>query len=73
MTTTNRQPKLITASDSLNTIVAHYPQTLPVMQRFGLDTCCGGSVALCVAARHHGLNINDLIVALRAAVEETTR
>ena len=29
---------------TINEIVARYPQTIPVFNRFGLDTCCGGGV-----------------------------
>jgi len=60
----------IDIDDSINTIVMRYPQALPVLQRFGLDTCCGGALALQVAARHHGLDLAELLAALRAAAEE---
>lgn len=60
----------ITPAATLNMIVATYPQTLPVMQRFGLDTCCGGSVELRVAAAHHDLDLAELLAALRAVIAE---
>ena len=60
----------IDAEDTLNTIVACYPQTLPVLQGFGLDTCCGGALPLRTAAKHHNLDLEALLTALRAAVEE---
>lgn len=58
----------ITAEQPLNTIVANYPQTLPILQRFGLDTCCGGSIPLSTAAKHHGLDLAQLLTALRTAL-----
>jgi regulator of cell morphogenesis and NO signaling len=61
---------IITPAEPLNAIVARYPQTLPILQRFGLDTCCGGSIPLGTAAEHHGLDLDELIGALREAAEE---
>jgi iron-sulfur cluster repair protein YtfE (RIC family) len=60
----------IDAADPLNAIVARYPQTLPVLQRFGLDTCCGGALPLRTAAEHHNLDLAELIAALRAAADK---
>ncbi|MEP7189039.1 MAG: DUF542 domain-containing protein [Roseiflexaceae bacterium] len=56
----------ITAEDTLNAVVARFPQTLPVLQRFGLDTCCGGALPLHTAAQHHGLDVAEVVAALRA-------
>ena len=65
-TNTLDTPITIIAEDSLNAIIARYPQTLPVFQRFGLDTCCGGALPLHTAAQHHGLDVAELVAALRA-------
>jgi len=62
----------ITAEDSLNAIVARYPQTLPVLQRLGLDTCCGGALPLRTAAQHHDLDPAEVLAALRAELEGTS-
>lgn len=67
MTTT---PGTIDASETLNELVARAPAALPVFQRFGLDTCCGGALTLAVAAQHHGLEVNELLAALREALDE---
>jgi len=64
---TNTDTLPITAEQPLNMIVANYPQTLPVLQRFGLDTCCGGAIPLSTAAEHHGLDLAQLLAALQAA------
>lgn len=58
----------IAPTDALNLIVAHYPQALPVLQRFGLDTCCGGALSLRIAAEHHGLDLDQVMRALRDAI-----
>ena len=60
----------IAATDSLNAIIARYPQALPVLNRFGLDTCCGGALPLSTAAQHHGLNVDEVLNALGSATKE---
>jgi regulator of cell morphogenesis and NO signaling len=59
----------IDVNETLNEIVAREPRTLEVLQRFGLDTCCGGALPLATAAQHHGLDVNELLAALRDAAE----
>lgn len=66
------EPITLTTEDTLNAIVARYPQALPVLQRFGLDTCCGGALPLHTAAQHHGLDLSEVVAALRAALEGNT-
>jgi iron-sulfur cluster repair protein YtfE (RIC family) len=72
-TNTLNTPIPIIAEDTLNAIIARYPQTLPVLQRFGLDTCCGGALPLRTAAQHHGLDLAEVVAALRAEVERSVR
>lgn len=67
--TTNENPSII-ATDSLNAIIARYPQALSVLHRFGLDTCCGGALPLNTAAQHHGLNVDEVLNALCSATKE---
>ena len=50
-------------------IVARYPQALPVLQRLGLDTCCGGSLPLRTAAQHHDLDPQAVLAALQKSGE----
>jgi regulator of cell morphogenesis and NO signaling len=56
--------QLITVSDTINDIVAKYPAALSVLQRFGLDTCCGGALPLATAASHHSLDADEVMAAL---------
>lgn len=63
----------ITGEDTLNTIIERYPNTMLVLQRFGLDTCCGGALPLRIAAQHHDLNLETLLSALHTAVEMELR
>lgn len=73
MTTTNVFP--IDPADTLNAIVARHPAALAVFQRFGLDTCCGGSLPLAIAAEHHALDLGTVLaaLALASAAQETTQ
>ena len=72
-TNTLPTPLTITAEDSLNAIVARFPQTLPVLQHFGLDACCGGALPLRTAAQHHNLDPDQLVAALSAVIEGNRR
>lgn len=54
---------------TINEIVARFPETIPVFNRFGLDTCCGGGVCVDEATRRDGIASNEVIAALRDAVE----
>jgi regulator of cell morphogenesis and NO signaling len=63
----------ITPEQTINAIVERHPQALPVLQRFGLDTCCGGALPLATAAQHHGLRLAELLAALGAALAEQPR
>lgn len=64
---------MIDGEMSLNELVARAPEALPVLQRFGLDTCCGGALALAEAARHHQLELPELLAALRDALAGDAR
>ena len=66
-------PLDIVGTDTLNMIVVRYPQALPVLQQFGLDTCCGGALPLSTAVEHHGLNLEEVRAALQRAIEDERR
>jgi len=63
----------IADTDALNAIVARHPQALEVLHRFGLDTCCGGALPLRVAVEHHGLDLDQVLAALRSTLEQSQR
>jgi regulator of cell morphogenesis and NO signaling len=50
-------------------LTARYPDTIAVFNRFGIDSCCGGGVPIAEAARRDGADFDELLTALRAAVE----
>jgi regulator of cell morphogenesis and NO signaling len=53
---------------SVNAILARYPSTLPVFNRFGLDTCCGGGLSVGDAARAADVDPEALCGALGDAI-----
>lgn len=53
---------------TINEIVARYPDTIAVFNRFGMDTCCGGGIRVAEAARRHGLDLGIVLNALHDAV-----
>lgn len=52
------------AALTINEIVAAHPETIPVFNRFGFDTCCGGGVRVDEAAQRDGIDVGDVIAAL---------
>lgn len=57
----------IDCSRSVNDVMAYYPSTLHVFNRFGVDTCCGGTLSVEEAVRANGLDATTLCAALREA------
>lgn len=53
---------------TLNEILRRYPTTAPILQRYGLDTCCGGAKRLPEAAGAHGFDPDDILAEMRAAL-----
>ncbi|MFI5230583.1 MAG: DUF542 domain-containing protein [Gemmatimonadales bacterium] len=53
---------------AINEIVAAYPETIAVFNRFGFDTCCGGRVRVDEAARRDGVDVNEVVAALNQAL-----
>jgi regulator of cell morphogenesis and NO signaling len=61
--------KSIDTNVAVNEMVARHPETMPVFNRFGLDTCCGGGAPIAEAARRDGVNLDELVKALSDAVD----
>jgi iron-sulfur cluster repair protein YtfE (RIC family) len=49
---------------TINEIVAAHPETIPVFNRFGFDTCCGGGVRVDEAAKRDGIEVGDVNAAV---------
>ena len=59
---------VIDASITVDQMVARYPETMRVFNRYGLDTCCGGGAPVAEAARRDGADLEELMQALRETV-----
>ncbi|MGH7619005.1 MAG: DUF542 domain-containing protein [Gemmatimonadaceae bacterium] len=53
---------------SVNEVLSMFPSTLPVFNRFGLDTCCGGALSVADAARAADVDAETLCGALTNAI-----
>ena len=49
-------------------VVARHPETATLLHAQGLDSCCGGAHPLETACAAHGVALDPLLAALRAAV-----
>jgi uncharacterized protein involved in response to NO len=47
-------------------ILRHFPGARAVLQRFGLDACCGGAHPLEFACRAHTIDVQEVLAALEA-------
>lgn len=59
----------IDSTETINDIVVRFPHVWPVLQQFGIDTCCGGSLPLATVAEHHQIEYTTLLTALHNAIE----
>ena len=64
-------PARITAEWTVNDVLRHFPEAAPVLNRFGIDTCCGGALPLSDAAAAAGVEARQLVTALQFAAVET--
>ncbi len=56
------------ANTPIAALLADFPQLEPVLNAFGLDTCCGGHFSPARAAAEHGFEPAPLLQALREAL-----
>lgn len=55
---------------TLNEIMARWPETLEVLARHGLDTCCGGALPMREAAPRHGVEPAELLEEIERVIPE---
>lgn len=65
-----QQETVIDPAWSVNEVMARYPATMNVFNRFGVDTCCGGGAPVREAARRDGADVPALLDALKTAMEQ---
>lgn len=61
-------PRLDTTM-TINEIVARFAETIPVFNRFGMDTCCGGGVTVEEAARRDDIEVEAVLAALHESID----
>lgn len=62
--------QFVDASMTVNDVIQLWPQTLPVFNAHGIDSCCGGSKTIGTVAERHGLELAALLEELTAIVRE---
>jgi regulator of cell morphogenesis and NO signaling len=61
-------PSAIDPSWTINELLRREPSSAPVLNAFGVDTCCGGGDTITEAAANAGLDAAELIGALSDAL-----
>jgi iron-sulfur cluster repair protein YtfE (RIC family) len=51
---------------TVNEVIRLYPATAATFAAFGIDSCCGGGLAVSEAARRHQIETDTLLAALAA-------
>jgi iron-sulfur cluster repair protein YtfE (RIC family) len=57
----------ITKDTIVNDAVKEHPHTLYIFKAAGIDTCCGGALAIGEAARRHGIDASELLKSIELA------
>lgn len=57
------------ASTTVDDLLRRAPRTAPILNRLGIDTCCGGGLSLDQAARSAGLELRELLAELQPTLE----
>ena len=56
---------------TVNETVRRYPATIAVFNRYGIDTCCGGAMAIAEAAAQESIDADALRSALLCVLGDT--
>lgn len=59
----------ITADSLLAAVAERFPSTAPVLATHGFDLCCGGAKPVAMAARAHGVDLDQLLGELQERTE----
>ena len=52
---------------TVNETIQRFPATVAVFKAYGIDSCCGGALAVADAAARHGVPLDELLKALDGA------
>jgi iron-sulfur cluster repair protein YtfE (RIC family) len=58
---------------SVNELLRRHPAALPVLNAFGIDSCCGGAESLVVAAQSAKIPLGALMAGLEASLQRESR
>jgi iron-sulfur cluster repair protein YtfE (RIC family) len=61
-------PRTAVTTTPIMVLTAEHPELLPILDGFGLDTCCGGHLTVVEACGEHGLGVAAVTEALREAL-----
>jgi regulator of cell morphogenesis and NO signaling len=64
--------KVIDENMTVGELVAMYPQTRKVLEKFSIDYCCGGKHDLKTAAAEKSVNLDTVLAALHEAMQADT-
>ena len=53
---------------TVDQITARFPEAIEVLNRFGIDMCCGGGVTLAEAAERDGAPVHEVTKALAGVI-----
>ncbi len=56
----------IAVTSTVNELLAQYPSTAAILNAYGVDTCCGGTLSLRDAASDAGADLTTLLAMLEA-------
>ena len=59
---------MTTTTQTVRDIATEYPAAVRVFEKYGIDYCCGGRVPLAEACATKGLNVDEVIGSLEAAL-----
>ena len=57
----------ITLNTTVNDAILARPVLLAVFEKYGIDSCCGGGLAIGEAARRHKVDPDELLEAISSA------
>jgi len=63
---------IIDRGESVAEVARRFPRTVPVFARLRLDACCGGVESIENAARHNGLDVDEVVAELEASLGTVT-
>ena len=55
---------------TINEVLLKYPSAVSVLNAYGIDTCCGGGDSVAEAAACDGIDLDELLSALREAASK---